>query len=92
MGDLLLISIFSLTFTTDYQLVFDNKYVLPQRGPNPAKEMVGPGRWKILDAPADQWITVPAAIRYVTQMHDSTTDPVLRRNADATLRTLRLYH
>ncbi len=72
----------------DYKLLFDNKYVLPGRGNAPQDEIIGPSRWRIEDAPAEQWISVNAAIRYVTQMRDATTDPEIKQNAEKTLATL----
>src|SRR5262249_53519020 len=58
----------------DYKLVFDNKYPPGTGGPY---DGIGPSRWRIEEAPAEQWISVNAAIRYVTQMRDATTDPAI---------------
>ena len=76
----------------DYSVVLDNKYLLPARGSVPAKELIGPSRWRIKDAPSEPWISVSAAIRYVTQMRDSANDPDIKKNAEKTLGILRNYH
>jgi hypothetical protein len=75
----------------DYKLLFDNKYVLHGRGNSAPNEIVGPSRWRIEEAPAEQWISVNAAIRYVTQMRDAATDPVIKDNAEQTLAALSRY-
>ena len=75
----------------DFKLEFNNKYLLPARGNVPAKEFIGPSRWRIADAPAEQWLTVNAAIRHVEEMRDATTDSVVRNNAEKTLSTLARY-
>ena len=72
----------------DYKLFFDDKYSLPADGTNPAEQFTGPSRWRIEDAPAEQWISVSTAIRYVTQMRDATSDPSIKQNAEKTLATL----
>ena len=72
----------------DYKLLFDDKYVLPGRGNAPPDEITGPSRWRIEEVPTEQWISVNAAIRYVTQMRDATSDPVIKKNAEKTLDTL----
>jgi hypothetical protein len=75
----------------DFKLVFENKYLLPARGNLPAKEFVGPSRWRIEDAHSEHWLTVNAAIRYVTRMRDATPDPVVKANAEKTVATLARY-
>jgi hypothetical protein len=72
----------------DYHLILNDKYSLRS---NPAKEFVGPSRWQITDAHPQQWISVDAAIRYVTETRNATSDPALRQNADKTLAALARY-
>jgi len=76
----------------DYKLVLNDKYVLPTRGTVPAKVLIGPSRWQIEDAHPEQWITVNAAIRYVTEIHQTAKDPIIKENADKTLAALAHYH
>jgi hypothetical protein len=72
----------------DYKLVLDNKYSAPTVGNTPAHEFVGPTRWQIEEAPAEQWISVAAAIRHVTLVLESTRDPIIKNDADKTLAIL----
>src|SRR6266567_1961749 len=72
----------------DYKLIFDNKYPPGNGGPY---DGIGPSRWRIEEAPAEQWISVNAAIRYVTQIRDTTTDPEIKQNAEKTLASLSRY-
>jgi hypothetical protein len=69
----------------DFALQFDNKYTLPARGTEPAKQFVGPSRWRIASASGDQWITVSTAIRYLQNIRDTTTSLPLRTNAEKVL-------
>ena len=74
-----------------FRLLFDNKYSVPARDNVPAKEFIGPSRWRIEDASAEQWLTVNAAIRYVEKMRDATTNSAVRSNAEKTLAILAHY-
>ncbi len=49
------------------------------------KEVTGPQEWKIEDAHPYCFITLAAAIRYVTEQREKTTDPTVKKNAEATL-------
>jgi hypothetical protein len=49
---------------------------------------VNPPQWLITD-PAPLYLNVEAAIRYVAGRREQTADPTLRKNADATLVTLK---
>jgi hypothetical protein len=72
----------------DYTLVLSNKYFLRGGHGEPAQEIIGPRRWKIEDSTREQWISVNAAINYVTDMRDKTTDPAVQQNANQTLAKL----
>lgn len=74
----------------DYTLVLDNKYSTPGVGNTPVHEFVGPSRWRIEEPPAEQWISVSAAIRYVTEIHDATRDASIREIRDNAEKTLAL--
>jgi hypothetical protein len=75
----------------DYKLLLDNKYTAPAYGDKPASEFIGPSRWRIEEAPPAQWVSVATAIRYVTQVRDTTKDAVIRDNAAKTLAILGRY-
>lgn len=61
------------------------------RGGSP-KEETGPERWLIDGSDTTEWTTVEAAIRYVTEMRDHATDPLIKKNADRTLAMLNRIH
>lgn len=48
-----------------------------------------PEQWKIADAQGEAWTGVDGAIKYVTEMRAKAADPVVRKNADATLEMLK---
>jgi hypothetical protein len=54
------------------------------------KEESGEPEWRIAEPAMSIWLTVDAAIRYATQMRDSSKDPVTKKNATQTLRVLKL--
>lgn len=51
-------------------------------------EESGPPEWRFALSPAEIWITPDVAVRYVTDVRAKTTDPAIRKNADATLAVL----
>ncbi|MHB8524881.1 MAG: hypothetical protein ACYDD2_01815 [Candidatus Acidiferrales bacterium] len=53
------------------------------------KEVTGQPEWKIVDDLPGIFITVDAAVRYVTKMRAKTSDPVTRKNADSALAALK---
>ena len=53
------------------------------------KEVSGPPEWRIEESPSIRWASRKAAIRYVTEMRDKTTDPAIRDNADETIAKLK---
>jgi hypothetical protein len=48
--------------------------------------------WQIEGSPGRPWTTVNTAIRYVLEMRDITTNPLIRKNADLTLAKLKKLH
>lgn len=76
----------------DYKLVLSDKYSFPARNTIPPREFTGPSRWRIDQAPAEQWISVTAAIRYLTEMEQTTNDAVMKNNAEKALAALAKYH
>jgi len=72
----------------NYALVLSNRYSLRGAHGEPPQEIFGPSRWMIEDSTGEQWISVNAAINYVTDMRDKTTDPAVQQNANQTLAKL----
>ncbi len=71
-----------------YDLVLTDKHwELGHNGQT--REVTGPLEWRIKQCEPAIWITVDTAIRYVTEMRDKTTAPVIKKNADATLAKLK---
>ncbi|SRR5260370_260466 len=56
------------------------------------EKMTGPEEWRIEGPPGPPWTTVNTAIRYVLEMRDKATDPILKKNADKTLAILLQHH
>jgi hypothetical protein len=56
------------------------------------EERTGPADWYITGSPGLPWTTVNTAIRYVLEMRQKTTDPVVKKNADQTLAKLMKLH
>lgn len=56
------------------------------------KIMTGPAAWQIEKTPAFRWTTVNSAIRYVLEMRAKTNDPLIKKNADETLKELLKRH
>lgn len=52
-------------------------------------EAAGPQEWKITGPLESRIATVQQAILYVARKRNETTDPVICKNADATLKTLK---
>jgi hypothetical protein len=56
------------------------------------RKPTGESAWKIAETFPRPWTTVNTAIRYVLEMRNKTTDPVIKRNADETLAKLLTLH
>jgi hypothetical protein len=50
-----------------------------------------PAEWKIESLPPGLYIDVRNAVRYVTEMRDKATDPVIKKNAETTLGVLQAF-
>ncbi len=79
-----------------WKLVLTNKHWELGTDGNAAREVTGSAEWRIDSAGSggtgnEIWLTVGAAIRYVTQMRDKTTNPVVKQNADRTLSILKRH-
>jgi len=69
-------------------LVLVETYAQLEPGGEAPREMVTAPTWRIETFQAGVLLDLPAAVRYVTQMREKTTDPVTKKNADATLAIL----
>ena len=56
------------------------------------EERTGPAESQITGSPGPPWTTVNTAIRYVLEMRQKTTDPLIKKNADQTLSKLMKLH
>lgn len=56
-----------------------------------AKEFNGPLAWRVEDTSFEPLISLDTAMRYVRQVRDKTTDPVVKKNAARTLTILKHY-
>jgi len=71
-------------------LVLVDRYLELESGGGSPKETVTAPTWRIEAFQAGVLLDLPAAIRYVTEKREQTTDPAIKKNADATLAILRL--
>lgn len=72
-----------------YQLILTDKHWEMGADGSPIREVTGAWQWKFDATQSLRRATVDAALRYVQQVHDATTDPVIRKNANLTLAVLR---
>jgi hypothetical protein len=78
---------FRLEITPVYNLMYgpDGKTLIE-------KKPTGNTAWTIAEPKLKPWTTVNTAIRYVLEMHNKTTDPIIKKNADETLAKLLSLH
>jgi hypothetical protein len=72
-----------------FDLVYSDKHRYLGADGQTIRESTGPGQWKIQGPPIARWTTVDRAIAYVSAMRDKTDDPLIKRNADKTIATLK---
>ena len=60
-------------------------------GPNleGPREVKGPPEWRIETFEIEPWVTIEAAIRYLTRLRDESSSGITKRNADESIATLR---
>ena len=71
------------------QLVLTNKHWEFAPDHRTLKEVGNAPEWRLEKESNYVYLTVGTAIRYLSQIRDSTTDPVIKKNADRTLEVLR---
>jgi hypothetical protein len=71
-----------------FRLVYTNKQREIGAKGETIKEVTGPWEWKI-EGPMVRWTTLEQAIKYVSLMRDKTDDPVIKKNAEKTIATLK---
>jgi hypothetical protein len=72
-----------------FHLIYTNKRLEVGAHGEPKREETGSWEWKIDDPEIKRWATVARAIEYVTQMRDNSDDPVIKKNADKTIASLK---
>ena len=72
-----------------FRLVYTNKHRDIGTNGESVRELTGPWEWKIEEPRMARWTTVNRAIEYVARMRDKTDDPIIKRNADRTIATLK---
>jgi len=79
---------YRLALVPDYILEYglDGRTLLRKR------EIPGKFHWEIEDPLLTPWVTVNSAIRYVLEARNRTSDPLIKKNADETLRQLLRLH
>lgn len=68
-----------------YRLILKGEPAPAGRGTG---KMGGPREWRIANAQSSLWTGLNAAIRYVTEMSQKASDPVIKKNGAQTLVTL----
>ncbi|MGO9453841.1 MAG: hypothetical protein ACLQDV_22735 [Candidatus Binataceae bacterium] len=78
---------YHLTLVPGYNVMYgsDGKTIV-------SKKPSGTRGWQIEGPRGMPWTTVNTAVRYVLEMREKTTDPVVRKNADETLTKLLQLH
>jgi hypothetical protein len=49
----------------------------------------GPPEWRIETFEIEPWVTIEAAIRYLTRLRDESSSGITKRNADESIATFR---
>jgi DUF1680 family protein len=71
------------------RLVYTNKHSEIGKNGETIREVTGPWEWKIEEPRIARWSTLDRAIEYVALMRDKTDDPIIKKNADKTIATLK---
>ncbi len=74
-----------------FKLAYTDKYWELESDDQTLKEVTAAPEWRIEDFQTFLFIDLRTAIRYVTEMGDKTTNPTIKKNADATLATLKKF-
>jgi hypothetical protein len=67
------------------------RLVRTQEGVSPTST-IRSTEWKIEEPPTFLWLNKETAVRYVAEMRDKTSGPLVKKNADRTLAVLRRHH
>jgi hypothetical protein len=76
----------------EYQLASTPAQRATQPGASEIKDANQTKEWRIENAPQYGFLSLAAAIRYVTGMRDKTNDPAIKKNASETLAKLKKLH
>jgi hypothetical protein len=72
-----------------YNLILAERHWQPGADGGPAREITGPAEWRIEGSAPEPRVTVDTALRYLTHMRDKSSDPVIKKNADRSIATLK---
>jgi hypothetical protein len=72
-----------------YDLVLTDTHWELERPGESLKEMKGTPQWRIETFEIQPWVTIEAAIRYLTRLRDESSSPTIRRNAEKSIAALR---
>lgn len=72
-----------------YDLVLTDLHWEFGPGRGDLREVKGPPEWRIETFELHPWVTIEAAIHYLTQLRDESTSGTIKRNADRSIATLR---
>lgn len=72
-----------------FRLTFTNKHLELGRHGETIKEVKGPWEWKMQGPLEYRWATVPRAIAYIAKKRDESDSPVVKQNAEKTIRILK---
>jgi hypothetical protein len=74
-----------------YDLVLTSKHWEFTPDHRTLREVSGEPEWRI-EKDGDIWLAADTAIRYLSQVRDTATDSVIKKNAEQSLATLRRHH
>jgi hypothetical protein len=75
----------------EYDLVLTDTHWEFVPGREDLREVKGSPEWRIDGAPeAEPWVTIEAAVRYLTRLRAESSSPTIKSNADKSVATLRL--
>lgn len=78
----------SRRLVAQYDLILTSKGTSVTAG---TAEATGARQWRIENLQRVVWMGLAAAVRYVTEIRDKSTDPLIKRNASITLMELRKF-
>lgn len=78
-----------LPFAQVFSLIYTDKHQDVDQQGNLIRETLGSWEWKIDFVLRERTASLDKAIQYVSEMQNKTTDPIIQKNAERTLRILK---